>query len=364
MVLMCHWSYIALWLLCMVATLQSIESSKYAGMPFSRHEKWTQTLNGEYIPIQFYNAMRSAEASKQSLQNQLRNFLEQLQKNLTTSTLLSLKDNNQQNAERQLTKLYELSVFFYTAADVARFFARDSEIFFEIAKNSSYTLLLQLRQIPATQPTAIKLLLTNYFAEMEFFHVMFSEIIDEALEYTQNILLATQKTFTYYADIQRFILQNWNFKGDIGCCKEYMEFCQLYSSQIFKCAAGHGLDVAFDVFAITELTSKYVMLQLEFRIQRLFNCFYFGNYEIRCKFLQNAERDFEILFSKIEELEIFFDTKIKNGRVSALRVRRQAQIEEGAFTGVKSYDACIPKDFPHRQMHQSLKLCFYNIKEY
>ncbi|XP_030081616.1 uncharacterized protein LOC111598610 [Drosophila hydei] len=359
-----HCGSLALLLICVAGTLQPIKSSEYIGKLIPRHDKWAQAIKGEYIPMQFYDAMRSAENSKQAFQNQIRNFGEHLQRNLTMSNVLSLRHENQLNTEHQRRKLHELSAFFYTAADVAGVFARDSEISFEVAKNSSYTLLLQLRQIPSTQPIPVKMLLTNYFAEMEFFHIMFSEIIDEALEYTQNILLATQKTFTYYADVQRFVLENWNFKGDAFCCKEYMEFLKHYSDQIFKCAVGRGLDIAFDVFAMTELTSKYVMRQLEFRIQRLFNCLYLGSYEIRCKFLQNAEKDFEMLFTKIEELEIFYDIKIKNGRVSSLRQRRQAHIEEDATNSVKAHDNCIPEDFPRSQMHKSLKLCFYNITEY
>ncbi|XP_017874727.1 PREDICTED: uncharacterized protein LOC108621750 [Drosophila arizonae] len=359
-----HWNYLALWLLCIVGALQPIKSSEYIGRPFPRHDKWSQAIKGDYIPMQFYEAMRSAEDSKQAFQNQLRNFKEHLQRNLTMSNVLSLGHENQLNTQHQRTKLHELSEFFYAAADAARIFARDSETSYEVAKNSSYTLLLQLRQIPSTQPIPVKMHLTNYFAEMEFFHIMFSEIIDEALEYTQNILLATQKTFTYYADVQRFVLQNWNFKGDVGCCQEYMEFLKHYSDQIFKCAAGRGLNVAFDVFAMTELTSKYIMRQLEFRIQRLFNCLYLGSYEIRCKFLLNAEKDFEMLFTKIEELEIFYDLRMKNGRVSALRQRRQNHIEEAAPTGVKALDNCIPLDFPRSQMHKSLKQCFYSITEY
>lgn len=311
--------------------------------------------------MEFFKAMRSADMSKEVLQNQLRNFLENLQKNLTTSAVLNNEDNNHQNAQNQISKLRELLDYFYITADVANKFSHESEIYYEVTKNSSYTLLLQLRQIPSTQPKLVKLLLTNYFAEMEFFHVMFTEIIDEVLEYTQKTLLAIRNTFTYYADVQRFVLENWNFKSDVICCKEYMEFLQLYSAQIFRCAVAHDLIVAFDVFAMTELTSKYIMRELEFRIQRLFNCFYFGSYEIRCKFLQNAERDFELLFSKIEDLEIYYDIKTNHGRVTALRLRRQSYSEEDPST--PGYIDCIPKDFPLGQMHNTLISCFYDIKK-
>ncbi|XP_032597726.1 uncharacterized protein LOC116806047 [Drosophila grimshawi] len=358
--MICRWSYTLLWLTCVVAILPILKGEAVA----NRLDKRTQSNGGEYIPITFFNAIRLAEDSKQSLQNQLRNFRENLQKNLTTSTMLSILDDNYQNTEHQIIKLHDLSAFFDTAADIARIFAHDSEMFYEVAKNSSYTLLLQLRQMPTTQLTLVKLLLTNYFEEMEFFHIMFSEIIDEALEYTQNTLLAIQKTFTYYADVQQFVLQNWNFKSDIGCCKGYMEFLQLYSAQIFKCAAGHDLTVALDVFAMTEITSKYIMRQLEFRIQRLCNCFLFGNYEIRCKFLKNAERDFELLFSKLEELETYFDLKMKKGLVSSRRFRRRSQVENRDFESNRVHNHCIPVDFPQGQMNKSLKQCFYTIKIY
>ncbi|XP_051862435.1 uncharacterized protein LOC132784680 [Drosophila nasuta] len=343
----------------------SLEGNEHIGILSPRHERRMYSIRGEYIPLEFFTVMNSADLSKQNLQNQLRNFLENLQKNFTTSAMLNVIDYKHKSNRDQTRKLWDLSDFFNLSADVAKTFAHDSKKYYEVVKNSSYTLLLHLRQIPSTQPTLVKLLLTNYFAEMEFFHIMFSEIIDEVLEYTQNTMLSIQNTFMYYADIQRFILENWNLRSDISCIKEYTEFLQPYSAKVFKCTTDAKLDVVFDVFAMTELTSKYIMRQLEFRIQRLFNCFYFGNYEIRCKFLQHADRNFEILFNKIEELEIYYDIKTNNGRVSAFRLRRQSNsYNEEDTDALKIHTKCIPKNFPLSEMHTSLKSCFDNIKKY
>ncbi|XP_068156461.1 uncharacterized protein [Drosophila tropicalis] len=318
-------------------------------------------LGGDYVPMKFYDSLRTSDSSKEELQNKLRNFLENLQKNLTTSTLLSGLDTSISSTQNHFLKLQELSTFFHDASETAGSFARDSETFYEVTKNSSYALLLKLRQVPMAQPTEIKILLTNYFAEMEFFHIMFSEIMDEALEYTQYVLRAIQKVFIYYADAQRYILQDWNLKPNMVCCKMYMDFLQLYSAQIFKCAADHELNIAYDVYAMAETNAKYIMRQLEFRIQRLFNCFLFKSYQIRCQFLLNAEQDFEKLFSKLEELETYFDIKTKRGRVSALRLRRNLQNENDIMESRVEIADCLPKDFPHGQMQKDLKSCFYFV---
>lgn len=355
---------LTLWLAWFTFVIQYIMCTELTGKPFSRPIRSTHPIRGEYLPLDFYNTMRSADASKQVLQNQLRNFLENLQRNLTTSSVLNVLDDHSPNTPNPILKLEELSKFFHTAADAANTFAHDAEVYFEVIKNSSYTLLLQLRQIPSTQPKFVKLLLTNYFSEMEFFHIILSEIIDEVLEYTQSTLISIKNTFNYYADVQQFVLQNWNFKGDEACSREYMEFLQQFSAELFKCTVSGKLNTAYDVYSITELTSKHIMRQLEFRIERIFNCIYFGNFEIRCKFLQNAEEDFEILFNQLEDLETFYDIKTKKGRVSALRLRRQANINETSSTEPKALIDCIPADFPRRQMHESLKQCFYNIKSY
>lgn len=355
---------VLLWLTLFLLAIQSIKSTNYMGNPFSRPNRSTRPLRGEYIPLEFYNTMKSADASKQKLQNQLRNFLESLQRNLTTSSVLNVFDDHTQNTSNPIVKLQELSNFFHTTAATANTFAHDAEVYFEVVKSSSYTLLLQLRQIPSTQPKWVKLLLTNYFAEMEFFHIFLSEIIDEVLEYTQSTLIGIRNTYNYYADVQHYVLQNWNFKGGDACCREYMEFLQQFSAEIYKCTVSQKLNTAYDVFSITELTSVYIMRQLEFRIQRIFNCFYFGNFEIRCKFLQNAEEDFEILFSQLEDLETYYDIKTKKGRASALRLRRQSNTKETSADEPKAHVDCIPADFPRRQMHATLKQCFYNIQSY
>ncbi|XP_030371069.1 uncharacterized protein LOC115621544 [Scaptodrosophila lebanonensis] len=340
-------------------------------------DRSSQWIFREDVMLKFYDAAHTADRSKELLQNQLRHFLENLQKNLSTSPVLNgfrndpaivvdgpkLDVNSSTNYLQRITKLKELSIFFHIASDSAGTFARHSEQFFDTAKNLSYILLLKLRQVPSTQPTPVKIMLTNYFEEMEYFHIIFSEIMDEALEYTQSILHTIQKTFIHYAEIQRSVL-DWKLKIDVVCCNRYMEFSQNYSSQIFKCAAGNDLNTAADIFSITILNAKYIMRQLEFRIQQIFNCFVFGKYKIRCRFLYNAERDFQQLFMKLEELESYYAIRKKSGRTLA-RVRRMGQFQETPRAiNVQNSEKllkCIPPNFPVAQMPSSLRSCFYFI---
>uniref|UniRef100_A0A6P4E6J6 Uncharacterized protein LOC108040572 n=1 Tax=Drosophila rhopaloa TaxID=1041015 RepID=A0A6P4E6J6_DRORH len=318
-----------------------------------------QSFKGEYIPKEFFKSIEKSESSKKNLQNKLRHFLEKLQKNLTMSSVLSDPENTTTSAENYILKMQELSTFFYKASYIFEQFAIDSESFYEISKNSSHELLLKLRQVPTAQPTLVKVLLTNYFAEMEFFHVLFSEVIDEALEYTTETLRAIQKLFFNYADTQSLILQNWKLKLSLECCKLYADFLQYYSAQIFKCAAVDQLNFAYDIYAVTEINVKYIIKQLEFRIQRIFNCFMIKSFTIRCKFLNSAERDLENLFIKLNELEMYLDVKIKKRSVSDPIFRQKTTWHENTRKFISTIDDCLPIDFPRSQMSTDLKECFF-----
>lgn len=152
-----------------------------------------------------------------------------------------------------------------------------------------------------------------------------------------------------------------------------MDFLQQWSAEIFKCAAGTELNIAYDVYAMTEVTTKYLLRQLEFRIQRLFNCFLHGDYKMRCRFLQFAEEDFRKLVDKLDELQMYYDIKTKRGRVNTYRIERRKRNErdekekqqdlEAVLEYEKSLNAlsdkCIPYGFPDTQMMSSLKSCFY-----
>ncbi|XP_026839975.1 uncharacterized protein LOC113564898 [Drosophila persimilis] len=321
----------------------------------------TRTIRGEQVPLEFYEAIERSDKKKNELQHRLHHFLENLQKNLTTSTVFRDFKPTASSSENYATKMSELSTFFHDASFAAGLFAHENERFYDVIKNSSYALLLKLRQVPAAQPTQVKTVLTNYFSEMEFFHIMFSEIVDEALEYTVGTLRAVQRIFLQFADVQSGILQDWKLKLDFECCKMYMDFLQYHSAQVFKCAAGRELNVAYDVYAMTKINAKYIMRQLEFRIQRLFNCFIFKKYEIRCQFLQNAERDFESLFNKLEELEMYLDIKTKQGRASDLRFHRQSYIQHDDVTtkSTEPLSDCLPPNFPFSQIKSELRSCFY-----
>jgi len=238
----------------------------------------------------------------------------------------------------------------------------------------------------------VKMDLTNYFAEMEYFHVMLSEIVDEALEHIVETVQALQRTFLKYADLQRQMLRTWNFKPEESCNNRYMHFLLHWSDKIFKCSVGSELNVAYDTFAITELVIKYIMRELEFRIQRLYNCFLFGDYRIRCRFLQNPSKDFSKLFSKLEELQTYYDIKIRGGRILANRQyfpqrRRRSKIDvetvhinfqmdndENDINDTKielkpiynnnnynnNIDSCLPSNFPYEPIiNSNLKNCFY-----
>lgn len=152
-------------------------------------------VSAEHISKEFYYAIERSDNSKENLQHKLQHFLENLQKNLTMSTVLSDFGNSDTSAENYIVRMHELSTFFYEASKSFGQFSNDVETFYEITKNSSHALLLKLRQVPTAQPKYVKILLTNYFAEMEFFHMLFSEIVDDALEYTIGTLSAIQKIF-------------------------------------------------------------------------------------------------------------------------------------------------------------------------
>lgn len=332
----------------------SIRASIRLGAP-------AHVISGEHISLAFYAAVELGDGAKNELQFLLHNFLENLQRNLSTSYILNTvadKPIDVKINRYRLEKLNNLADYFQHSSETAERFAQRAEYFFETSKSESHSLLLKLRQVPSAQrflPTAVKMRLTDYFAEMEFFHVMFSEIIDQALEYIVDTLRSIQITFLRYADIQRDVLRTWNFKSDEWCCNTYMEFLQQWSAQIFKCSASHDLQVAYDVYAATETITKYVMRQLEFRIQRLYNCFISGNYLMRCQFLSNPEQDFEKLFAKLDELQQYLDIKIKRGRVTINRsIRRRREQYDVIFS-----DKCIPYGFPNIQMWGSLKMCFH-----
>lgn len=318
------------------------------------------SVSGDHISLEFYAALKNGNDKKNNLQRTLQNFIETLQKNLSTSDILNVGGNNLdlESGADKLARLYGLADYFEYASEMASSFGCVAENFFEVAKNESVNLLQKLRQVPSAQrylPTKVKMRLTDYFAEMEYFHVMLSEVIDEALEYIVDTLRSTQTIFMRYADVQREILRMWNLRLDDWCINAYVDFLQFWSTEIFKCASRKDLSVAYDVYATTETTTTHIMRQLEFRIQRLYNCFIFGGYQIRCTFLYNPERDFHALFSKLEDLQQYLDIKIKRGRIQVARTRLLSEGQKYE----KTYKQCIPKKFPENQMADSLKQCFY-----
>ncbi|KAH8241724.1 hypothetical protein KR032_007545 [Drosophila birchii] len=318
------------------------------------------SISAEHISKDFYYTIERSDRSKEKLQHKLHHFLEDLQKNLSMSTVFSDFRKSDPSAANYIVRIDKLLIFFYEASNVFGQFSNDVETFYEASKNSSHALLLKLRQIPTAQPKYVKVLLTNYFTEMEFFHMMFSEVINDALEYTIGTLTAIQKIFFYYAETQSSILHNWKLKLDLECRKLYADFLQHHSAKIFECTAGHNLKLTYDVYAVTKLNVKYIMKQLEFRIQRLFKCFIFGSYATQCTFLNNADLDFEPLFSKLAELDMYLDIKTKTGRVSVLRHRRGSDADEFS-NDVPILNNCLLNDFPQNEISNRLKDCFHMI---
>ncbi|XP_020809826.1 uncharacterized protein LOC110185387 [Drosophila serrata] len=330
-------------------------SSNHPGLSLPFH-----SISAEHVSKEFYYAIERSDKSKEKLQQKLHNFFENLQKNFSMSTVLSDLRKKETSAENYIVRMQELVTFFYEASDVFGEFSKDVEKFYDISKYSSHALLLKLRQIPTAQPKYVKVLLTNYFSEMEFFHMMFSEVVNDALEYTIGTLTAIQKIFFYYAETQSTILHNWKLKLDLECRKLFVDFLKHHSAKLFECAAGNNLELTYDIYAVTKLNVKFIMKQLEFRIQRLFNCFIFGSYAIQCTFLNNADRDFENLFSKLAELDMYLDIKTKMGRVSVLRRRRESDAVQ--FTeDVPTLVNCLSNDFPQNDISNSLKDCYYVI---
>ncbi|XP_039968710.1 uncharacterized protein LOC126764092 [Bactrocera neohumeralis] len=313
----------------------------------------------------FYKSGQDAEIVKIKLQNTLRNFLENLQKNLTTSIILKTLDNKLsfERSQQKWQKLNDHMDFYRTASRDLQEFSFKSEMFLQISKNESVTFLMKLRRVPTGQQMLaphVKLQLTNYFAEMEFFNVVFFEILDEGMEYINNALYIIRTTFENYADIQQKILRDEHFLLDNWCFNKYFEFLQKWSTQIYKCATETRLQTVYNVFSITKVAVKYLMQQLEFKMQRLFNCFICKEYSIKCNFLRFPENDFEKLFNILKELQIYYDIEINRGRVESRRIQRSENIIR--LSEKKNVNAskknCLPFGFPTNQMRNDLKVCF------
>lgn len=332
-----------------------------------------QPISGEHISMEFYKAVECADKTKRHLQSTLYNFLENLQRNLTTSVILNTNANRIDNTyfDMQRIKINDLLIFFNASSQAAADLANDVEHLYEITKNESNALWQKIRHLPKAQgrlPLDVKSQLTDYFEEMEFFHIVFSEIIDQALEYIVDTMRLMQRSFSRYSDIQHDVLYDWKLSNQHSCYNQYMHFLQKWSVEIFQCAAGHQLDVAYDVYAMTDVITSYILRQLEFRIQRLFNCFLFGKYEIRCRFLKHPEKDFKKLHSKLDELQFYYDIKIKHGKVPLSRQRKRRNEVQGYNEDLNevekfSGDKCIPYGFPESQMFNSFKSCFHVLDE-
>ncbi|KAL9890897.1 uncharacterized protein ACN427_009696 [Glossina fuscipes fuscipes] len=323
----------------------------------------------------YYIGLEDTDRVKRGFQALLRSFLENLQKNLSTSILLNVAVNTTDviEIENRHHKLTDLSSFFQYSSEQAALLADKIESCFEITKNESESYLRKWEEIRSSQPSIsaeVKALIDEYLIEMQSFHTIFSEIIDDFLEYIAHVLRSVRDIFIEYADMLTDSYRR--FKATNLCYNFYMDFLQQWSAVIFKCKTATDLNTAYDVYTISETTSRHVMKQLEFRMQRLYNCLASRDYRIRCQFLRNPERDFSKLFLKLDELQQYFDIKIKRGRVNSNRKRRSDFSEDHKSVELKlkiplnrdyistagNENKCIPIDFPYKYMSTNLKKCF------
>ncbi|XP_054738932.1 uncharacterized protein LOC129244985 [Anastrepha obliqua] len=355
---------VLVFIITILEIFQTSTSSKIRQYSTGRSLYFAGDLNKDHvenISFLFYKSAYDADISKIKLQSTLRNFLENLQKNLTISSILKI-GRSEVNLERSQQKLNDHMEFFRTASHFVEEFSLKTEHFLQVSKNESASFLLKLRRVPTGHrilPPHIKLQFTTYFAEMEFFNVLFFEVINEGMEYIINALQIIRTTFDGYADIQRYVLQYWDLEYDNWCYNQYFEFLQKWSTQIYNCATSSRLEMVYDVYAMTETVIKHVMRQLEFKMQRLFNCFTLDGYIIKCSFLRNAERDFEELFTVLRDLQTYYDIAVNQGRVEIKRKRRSETLLPSSENESDAQKLkCIPYGFPENEMLTSLKMCF------
>ncbi|XP_075147181.1 uncharacterized protein LOC142221353 [Haematobia irritans] len=308
-------------------------------------------VNGVHISLKFYEAAKNGEYNKVNLQNALQNFVENIQKNLSTSSFVN---DDYLGGDAMTKRLHNLADYFEYSSDIANAFATAAENFLEVSKSESIALLQKLRQVPSAQhilSNEAKTQLTDYFSEMEYFNVMLSETIDESLEYIVDTLRFVQVVFRHYAHLQREVLQKWNLRNNVLCFNTYIDSLQLWSTKIFKCASSKDLANAYDIYSTTESTIRQIMSQLEFRIQRLYNCFIFGGYQVKCKFLRIPDRDFHPLFTKLDELQQYLDIKTKKGRIPSYRYNNNETYESS------KEEECMPMNLHNNQLVKTLKQC-------
>ncbi|XP_012156601.1 uncharacterized protein LOC105664794 [Ceratitis capitata] len=354
-------------LILTIAILQFVTPIKLS-QQYSEGENFSITdrhkIPDDNISYMFYKSAQDANEAKNKLQNVLRNFVEIVQKNLTTSVILKSFYNelHVERSQQKFQKLSDHTEFFKIVSHDLKEFSLKSEIFLQTSKNESNAFLMKLRRIPTRQRTLSshdKLQLTNYFAEMEFFNIMLFEIIDEGLEYITNALNIIRMIFDKYTDIQQQNLQYQNFIFDNWCYNRYFEFLQKWSIQIYTCATNSRLEAVYNVFAMTEIAIKHIIRQQEFKVQRIFNCFLFPGCNIKCNFLRYAENDFQELFTIVQDLQTYYDIQINRGRVKSRRIERSEEILHlNDLEVIDSTEQCIPYGFPENYMLSNLKLCF------
>ncbi|XP_067638179.1 uncharacterized protein [Eurosta solidaginis] len=269
----------------------------------------------ENISFLFLKSASDAESAKSKLQSTFQSFLENLQQNFSSSAILQLPGNSTEKSHQKRQKIKNHIAFFEIASVYLMEFAFASEHFLQVTKNESIEILFKLRRYVKKAckkriPTRIKSLLTTFFADMDIFNVMFSETVDEGLEYIVQTLQIIQTAFDGYTDTQKRILLHSCYKFDDWCYNQCFEFLLKRSAYIYHCASNAGLERVYNIYAMTETITKHIMRQLALKVQRLLNCLTFNEYNIKCSFLRHTGHGFQKIYAILKDLQAYYNIEL------------------------------------------------------
>ncbi|XP_055853338.1 uncharacterized protein LOC129917048 [Episyrphus balteatus] len=282
-------------------------------------------FRSEHISVEFFIAGENADRSQNSLNEFMDKFYEHLQLNSTH-------------------EVENIFLYLDQSQNISIEFGENVKEFFNLAKNESERLLERLQNIssPPLITEKIKSQLLDYFSEMEIFKEMLCEILDDVTEFTLYSLRTVQSTLLQFGEAQNTIIERRRHsQEDNFCHNSFTEFLWQSAGEVIQCT-NTRLHITYDIFSITKLTTYHVLKMLEHRIQKIHNCFLFGNYSFRCRFVKNAEVDFEKLYTRLDELQMYNEKQRR-------KIYRNRQ--RGGFV------KCIPPNFPDGQMTESLKSC-------
>ncbi|XP_055907285.1 uncharacterized protein LOC129942396 [Eupeodes corollae] len=278
------------------------------------------------ISVEFFIAGENADRYQNSLSDFMDKFNEQLQMNVTH-------------------EVENLFVYLEQSQNISITFADNVDEFFDIAKNESDRLLVELQNALSrdnlTEKT--KYQLSDYHTEMENLKEIFCGILDDVTEFTLDSVRMVQSTMQQFAEVETMIIERRrHFQDDDFCHNDFTEFLWQSAGEVIQCANSR-LHITYDIFSITKLATYHILKMLEHRVQKIYNCFMFGNYSFRCRFVKNAETDFEKLHTRLDDLQMYNEKQRR-------KIYRSRQ--RGGFL------RCIPLNFPDGQITESLRSCY------